>query len=289
MTDEPAVRETFRTVNGLRLQVAEAGPLDGPLVILLHGFPDVWQNWRLQIAPLVAAGFRVLAPNQRGYGKSDKPTSLRAYNLDVLAADVDSLAATEGRMRYHLVGHDWGGIIAWWAAAKYPHRVAKLVACNAPHPGAFSRYLWRHPTQMLKSYYVGAFQLPWLPEMLLSAGGFRRLQTAVAAMARPDAFDETDRAARLAAWAEPGALTGMINYYRAALRRAPTSLSVRVTVPTLIVWGKRDKALEFGSAIESEKLADDVRLVEFAEAGHWVQHEETARVNAEMLTFLRGN
>ena len=136
--------------DGVTLHVIEAGPEDGPLVILLHGFPEFWWGWRYQIAPLVEAGFRVVVPDQRGYNLSDKPQGRRAYDLDILAKDVIGLADAVGRTSFSLVGHDWGGLVAWWTASRYPERVAKLAILNAPHPTIAGAYMRRHPSQMLQ-------------------------------------------------------------------------------------------------------------------------------------------
>ena len=179
----PATVE-HRTVNRLQLECAVAGNPGQPLVILLHGFPDIWQTWRYQIGPLAAAGFRVLAPNQRGYGKSSRPCGIAAYDIDHLAQDVIALADLEGYSTFSLVGHDWGGIVAWWVAAMFPQRVARLAILNAPHPGAFCRYLLRRPTQLLRSWYVAFFQLPWLPEKMLSRNHFEPLIRSMRAEAR---------------------------------------------------------------------------------------------------------
>ena len=275
-----------RHVNGLTLEVAEAGPADGPLVILLHGFPDLWQGWRLQISPLVESGFRVLLPNQRGYGRSDKPAKISGYDLDVLAEDVAALAATEGRSTFRLVGHDWGGIVAWWVAARLPHLVERLVVLNAPHPGAFKKYVLRNPTQLVRSSYVGFFQLPWLPETVLSANNYALLFRSVRAMSRPGIFDESDRRYLVDGWSQQGSLTGMLNYYRAAVRRSTQSMQRRVTQPTLILFGTNDPAEELGLARASEAYCDDSRLVEFNETRHWIQREQCERVNAELLSFF---
>ena len=209
---QPGVR---RRVGGVTLHMIEAGPEDGPLVILLHGFPEFWWGWRYQIAPLVEAGFRVLVPDQRGYNLSDKPQGRRAYDLDILAKDVIGLADAVGRTAFSLVGHDWGGLVAWWTASRYPERVAKLAILNAPHPAIAGTYMRRHPSQMVKSLYVGFFQIPRLPEAVLSADNHRSLKDALLRTSRPGTFSEQDIAGYEQAWSQPGALTAMLNWYRA--------------------------------------------------------------------------
>src|SRR3954447_14356517 len=157
------VEPRFRRIatNRISLNVAEAGPETGPLVILLHGFPEFWYGWRHQIGPLADAGFRVLAPDQRGYDASEKPAPVSAYALDTLANDVAGLIEAKGRPRAAVVGHDWGGIVAWWVAVRRPELLERLAVLNAPHPIAFRRYLRSSPRQLLKSWYAFYFQLPW--------------------------------------------------------------------------------------------------------------------------------
>ena len=279
-------RVTWRRWNGMNLEVAEAGPDEGPLVILLHGFPDLWQGWHFQIVPLVASGYRVLLPNQRGYGESDKPQDIAAYDLDILADDIAALADSERRERFHLVGHDWGGIVACWTAARFPQRVDRLAMLSAPHPAAFRKYVRSHPTQMVKSSYAGLFQLPWLPEAVLSAGDYTLMWQAVQATAANGTFDESDRRYLMKGWTREGSLTAMLNYYRAYARRKAEMLEQRVTVPTLILFGTQDPAEEIGLAHASADYCDNATIVEFSGARHWIQREEAGKVNAELLGFL---
>lgn len=284
--DSLPYEEHLRRVNGVELQTASAGVPGRPLVILLHGFPDLWQGWHLQIPPLVAAGFRVLVPNQRGYGRSEKPEGVAAYDIDRLAEDVVALAESEGCGSFHLVGHDWGGVVAWWTAARFPDRVSRLAILNAPHPGAFRDYALRSPTQLLKSWYVAAFQLPWAPEAILSANGYARLFRSVQATSLPGVFDDSDRRYLVDGWSQPGALTAMLNYYRALARRSPKSMKLRVASPTLVLWGTQDPTEEPGLAEASIKFCDDARLVRLEQVRHWIQREEPAHVNRELVGFL---
>ncbi len=272
--------------NGIMLHAIEAGPEDGPLVILLHGFPEFWWGWRYQIASLTDAGFRVLVPDQRGYNLSDKPEGRRAYDLDTLAKDVVGLADALGRQTFHVVGHDWGGLVAWWTASRYPDRVAKLVAINAPHPSVAGSYMRSHPTQMLRSLYVGFFQVPRLPEIMLSANGYRSLKDALLRTSRRGTFSDEDLAAYEKAWSHPGALTAMLNWYR-ALPLRPGMKDATVQPPTLVIWGSRDRFLEKGLAEASLALckAGDIRWIEGAT--HWVHHEEPEIVNEALVDFLK--
>ena len=282
----PPVEHLQIAVHGQSLYAAAAGPEDGPLVVLLHGFPEISYGWRHQIGPLAAAGLRVVAVDQRGYGHSSKPRGRHAYRLDTLAADVVGVARWFGRKRFALVGHDWGGIVAWHVAAAEDSPVDRLAILNAPRLDGFASYLSRHPLQAVMSSYVAGFQLPVLPELTLRANGFALLQAALEANARPGTFSAEELAVYRTAWAMPGALTTMLNWYR-ALPLAPRGEEARVRAPTLVVWGDRDSALQAGLAEASAAACDDVEVVHVADAGHWIQHEEHERVNELLLSFLQ--
>jgi pimeloyl-ACP methyl ester carboxylesterase len=275
-----------RRINGVDLHVVEAGPEDGPLVVLLHGFPDFWWGWRHQIEPLVEQGFFVVLPDQRGYNLSDKPLGVDAYAVDVLAADVIGLADTYGRFAFRLVGHDWGGIVAWWTAVRFPARVERLVILNAPHPDVWNLVGRRRFRQALRSAYVGFFQFPRLPEALLKAGNFALLRLSLTRTSRPSAFTPADIARYVQAWAQPGALTAMINYYR-ALRNKPIGPPRRVRSATLVIWGTRDMFLEQAVAQASLDLCDRGESLFLNTATHWVQLEEPKTVNAAAIRFFK--
>ncbi|WP_262298516.1 alpha/beta fold hydrolase [Microvirga sesbaniae] len=284
---DPETTGSRHRVGAVTLHAVEAGPEDGPLVILLHGFPEFWWGWRSQIGPLAEAGFRVLAPDQRGYNLSDKPAGRRAYDLDILAGDVVGLADALGRETFSVVGHDWGGLVAWWTASRHPDRVEKLVVLNAPHPSVAGAYMRAHPSQMFRSLYVGFFQIPRLPEAMLSANGHRSLKDALRRTSRPGTFSDEDLARYETAWSRPGALTAMLNWYR-ALPFRPDMKDPAVLPPTLVVWGTGDRFLERGLAEASLALcrSGSVRWIETAT--HWVQHEEPDAVNAALADFLKG-
>lgn len=281
---EPAVTPARHVVNGVTLHAAEAGPESGPLVILLHGFPEFWWGWRHQIPALAEAGLRVCAPDQRGYNLSSKPPGARSYDLDTLAADVIGLADAHKRERVRIVGHDWGGLVAWWVAGRHPERIERLAILNAPHPSVVGSYARRHLSQALKSSYVGFFQLPFLPEAMLGARDYRAMRRALTRSSRPGTFDEADLARYAQTWAEPGALTAMLNWYR-ALRHRP-SAQLRIACETLVLWGRRDEFLERGLALRSLDLCDRGRIVDFPDATHWLHLEEPEQVNAELVGFL---
>jgi len=278
------------TANGINLHVVQDGPSTGRLVILLHGFPEFWYGWRRQIPYLAAAGYRVWAPDQRGYNISDKPEGITAYTLDELAADVIGLMDAAGEEKAFVVGHDWGAAVAWWVAAKYPARVARMVVINVPHGAVLTKHLRRNFTQMRKSWYMFFFQLPWLPESLARLKNWNMLAKSLKDSSRQGTFTNNDLAIYRQAWSQPKANTSMLNWYRAAMQKPPTPPeNRRITAPTLLIWGAQDKFLGRELAQPSIDLCDDGRLVFFEEATHWVQHEEADRVNELIDTFLRGD
>ena len=270
--------------NGLRLHVVQCGPANGPLVVLLHGFPEFWYSWRAQLPALAAAGYRVWAPDQRGYNLSDKPLEIKEYDLPTLAADVIGLLDAAGRRQAFIVGHDWGGMVAWYLAAHYPRRVARATILNVPHPAVVGPSLWRVPDQLLRSWYILFFQLPHLPEWLLGRRNWRWGEQALRRTSRPGTFGAAEMARYKVAWAQPGAATAMVNWYR-ALRR-PAGTWPRIRVPVQVLWGQRDAFLNARLAEISLTQCQDGRLHFFPEATHWVQLEEAAGVNARLLSFM---
>ena len=206
---------SFVEVNGVTLHCASAGPEDGPLVVLLHGFPEFWFAWRDYFAPLAERGFRVVAPDQRGYNLSSKPEGADAYKLDLAAADVFALASALGRERFHVAGHDWGAAVVWTMAGLEPKRLTSATMIQAPHPALWLKAMREDPEQRMKSRYVQILRLPWLSEMGLKLGNFSGLARAFRSSTRPDAFAGETLDAYRAAWRQPGALTGMLNWYRA--------------------------------------------------------------------------
>lgn len=274
--------------NGIHLHVVQDGPPDAPLIILLHGFPECWYGWRQQIPALAAAGLRVWAPDMRGYNLSAKPAGVAAYALDTLAADVVGLIDAAGVQQAVIVGHDWGAAVAWWLAERHPARVAKLVIINAPHPNTLARALRSDFAQLRRSWYFFFFQLPGLPERLLAARNYRALAASLREASAGVTAD--DLAVYRAAWGQPDALTTMVNYYRAILRR-PTlaARGARIRVPTLLIWGARDRYLKRELAQQSIDRCDDGRLVLIDSGSHWVHHEHGAEVSTLIADFVRAN
>lgn len=271
----------------VRLHAVAAGPLDGPVVVLLHGFPEFSYGWRRQIEPLAAAGFRVIVPDQRGYNLSSKPPSVATYALTELVSDVIAIADRLGQQRIFLAGHDWGAAVAWSTALLHPRRIVKLVVLNVPHPSVMRKFLSTHPRQFLRSWYMFFFQLPWLPEALFSAFNFRVGSRALLRSSRPGTFSPEDLAQYRSAWSQPGALTGMINWYRALFRTRAKFPDKTVRVPTRILWGERDDFLLTEMAHESLRYCTSAELFTFANATHWLQHEEPARVSELLIDFFR--
>jgi pimeloyl-ACP methyl ester carboxylesterase len=283
----PPGGESLRlAANGITLHAVAAGPADGPLVILLHGFPEFWYGWRRQIVALAASGLRVVAPDQRGYNLSDKPAEIAAYRLDTLAGDVLGQADALGRERFAVVGHDWGGVVAWHLASRNPERVTRAAILNAPHPATVRRHARAHVSQALKSWYIAYFQLPLLPELGLRAGGFWALRRALRRTSRPGTFTVEDFRHYREAWAQPGTLTAMLNWYRALRLSAASQMPARVRVPMRVIWGDKDAFLDRGLAEASAALCDQAEVFHLATATHWVQHEEPDEVNRLLIAFL---
>jgi len=275
-------------VNGVRLHYVEAG--SGPLVLLLHGFPEFWYAWRHQIPALATAGFHVIAPDLRGYNLSSKPPGVDAYRMEAILGDVIGLMQQAGEERAVVVGHDWGGIIAWHLAIHHPQFVEKLIILNAPHPAAYWRELrsWR---QLLKSWYVFFFQMPGLSEQVLGAGDFDLVSRLLRRQpVHREAFTPEDIRRYKQALARPGALTAALNYYR-ALRHPEyrgRHEDAPVHVPTLLLWGERDAYMSPRLTENLNVWVPNLCVVRFPDVSHWVQNDAPERVNRLMIDFLRG-
>lgn len=272
----------------IRLAVHEAGA--GDPVLLLHGFPELAYSWRHQVSALADAGYRAVAPDLRGYGASDRPRGVEDYAVPLLVADVVGLIDDLGG-RVHLVGHDWGGGIAWATAALHPDRVQSLTIMNAPHPVASAEARRESEAQRAKSWYMLLFQFPGIAEAWFSADDWRQLRAMVFENAAPGTFSEEDVEVFLAAFAEDGALTAALNYYRAnmppaAWLRPPPQLPA-VTVPTMVVWGEADTYLGIELLERSlAKCEGPTRVERLEGVSHWVQQEAPAAVNAHLIDWL---
>ncbi|WP_147804632.1 alpha/beta fold hydrolase [Alkalicoccus halolimnae] len=270
--------------NGITLHTAQAGPEDGPLAILLHGFPEFWYGWRHQIEPLAEAGYRVIVPDQRGYNLSDKPQGVKNYELNQLRDDVTGLIEASGREKAVIFGHDWGGVVAWYLAATKPEFVKKLLIVNVPYLGAARKALLRYPPQLLKSSYMLFFQIPRLPEKIFRTNDFEEMKKGIAASGREGAFTEEDMEHYKEAWSQEGALTAMLNWYR-ALRYARVS-EAKIKVPVRIIWGIGDSFLHPETAKASIDFCENGELIFVGQATHWVNHEQPAIVNQLIHEFV---
>lgn len=287
MGSEQDLREFAVPAGSVRLHVLASGPEDGPVVVLLHGFPELAWAWRALIPPLAAAGMRVVAPDQRGYGASDKPAGVDSYRLDALAGDVIALVQACGASRVRLVGHDWGGAVAWHLATQHPEIMERMAILNAPHPALWREAMSSDPEQRKRSRYVQMLRLSWLPELLIRLGGYRALDQALASVRRPLDADTMRR--YRAAWRQPGALTGMINWYRALFRQplaAPPAQSI--AVPALLIWGDQDPFAAPGPLQRSAGLLANGSVERWPDATHWILHDEPERLAETLVRFFQG-
>jgi len=276
---------------GIELDVQLAGPEDAPAVILLHGFPESHRTWR-DIVPDLARDHRVVAPDQRGYARSSKPPRVEDYGPDRIVADLLALADALGIGRFTLVGHDWGGAVAWMAALAHPDRIGRLVIVNAPHPLVFQRSLFDDPAQRAASQYITRFRDTGLDKGLVGAGLERFFATSFAQHVT-SAIAGADKAAYLDEWGQPGTMTAMLNWYRASqiIVPAPDENPSRpafldaafppVTQPTLVVWGTQDKALLPVQLEGLDALVPDL-TIERVDAGHFVPWQNPDAVIAAM-------
>ena len=273
--------------NGVKLHIVQAGPQSGVPVILLHGFPEFWYGWRKQIPALAAEGCRVIIPDQRGYNLSDKPKGVKSYDVFTLVEDIVGLIDALGYEKVNLVGHDWGGIVGWTLAYKYPERLNKLCIMNVPHPNVMWRFLTRDLEQIRRSWYVLLFQLPWIPEAGMKRDNWRGAERALRGSGKIHTFTNEDIEKYKEAWSQPDAMTSMINWYRASVRN-PSWISgeMRIKVPTLMMWGMKDFAQTHRMARPSMDYVDEGNLILFPEATHWVQHDAAEEVNHYLIDFI---
>ncbi|WP_435179010.1 alpha/beta fold hydrolase [Halorussus sp. AFM4] len=291
-------RHEQAVVDDLRLHYVAAGDEDDPLVVLLHGFPEFWYSWRHQLPALADAGFRAVAVDMRGYNRSEKPRGLDSYRTDELVGDVAGLVEHFGRERSHVVGHDWGGLVAWETALRRPELVDRLAVLNAPHPAAYRRELGRNPEQWRRSWYVLWFQVPALPEAFLGARDAAGVGRLLRESAAPGTFSDADVRRYRAAASRPGALASALNYYRAAfreslgdeLRRAlgRRDRTDRVRAPTLLVWGERDPALGVELTEGLDRWVPDLRVERLPDATHWVQNDRPDEVSDLLVDHFEG-
>jgi len=274
-------------VGEVRLNCVEAG--SGPLVILLHGFPEFWWSWRYQIPALAAAGFHVVAPDMRGYNLSDKPKGVQNYYVNHLTTDVAGLIKAMGEEKAVVVGHDWGAGIAWAFAMSYPKMLDKLIILNGPHPAKMMQGL-RKPSQLRKSWYMFFFQLPTLPEYRFAAKNYRMIRGAFRVDLGRNVLSDADLDRYVEAISQPDALESAINYYRAAFRAGLMGKLKnwpKIDKPVMVIWGERDRYLGNDLADPGRDVVPNLRLEKLPESSHWVQVDGRGRVNELILDFLK--
>jgi pimeloyl-ACP methyl ester carboxylesterase len=283
------IQETWQhrdiITNGIRMHYVTQG--EGPLIVLLHGFPEFWYSWRYQIPFLAKHGYTVVAPDLRGYNDTDKPR--RGYDVPTLLRDIVGLIRGLGQEKAIIVGHDWGGALAWAFALRYPAMTERLIVMNAPHPGAMLREI-RTLKQLRKSWYIFFFQIPWLPEYVLLRNHANEIGRGLRGSAvQKSVFPREETAKYQEAMSKPGAMTAALNYYRQVFRRLPRSswgTEFQVSVPTLLIWGEQDIALGIELTTGLEQWVDDIEIKRIPDSGHWVQQEQPDKVNDYMLEFL---
>lgn len=315
------IRHSYADVNGIRLHYASAGAAAGAskLIIFLHGFPEFWYAWREQLVEF-GRDYFVVAPDMRGYNLSSKPAEVEQYEISQLVGDVRALIAHLGAKSCVLVGHDWGGVVAWAAAIACPEVVEKVVIINAPHPGIFRRELAQNPAQQQASQYMRVLRT-LEAEAMMSANNFELMQKGILGDGlRQGYFTEADRQAYVEAWSQPGALTAGLNYYRAAKLGPPAEAwakeglpaakaglqagqvgapsgagnqasrmnlpSLDVKPPTLVIWGEKDPYLLTGNLNGLDNYVRSLQVERVPDGTHWVVHEKPALVNSLIRNFL---
>jgi epoxide hydrolase 4 len=303
--EKPKLKHEYAEVNGVRLHYVTAGK--GPLIVFLHGFPEFWYEWKDQL-PEFGKNHRAVAPDMRGYNLSEKPEGVDHYQMKDLVEDVRALAEHLGYKKFILVGHDWGGGVAWSFAIAHPEYIEKLVIVNCPHPAILARELAGNPAQQKASLYMLLFRSAQA-EPVLSANNYAALVDAVLGDGlKSGVFTEADKQAYIEAWSQPGALTGGLNYYRAANLGPPVPVkegetpvpsatpgtafgldaaSLIVKVPTLVIWGEKDTALLTGNLDGMDKFVPDLTIKRIPDGSHWVIHEKPALVNGYIREFIR--
>jgi pimeloyl-ACP methyl ester carboxylesterase len=291
-------KHDYAEVNGVRLHYASLGK--GKLIMFVHGFPEFWYEYKNQLADF-GKDFLAVAPDMRGYNLSSKPTDVEQYQVKYLIEDLRALAEHLGHKKFTLVGHDWGGAVAWAFAIAHPEYLDQLVIINAPHPGVFQRELRQNPDQQKASQYMLMFRSPQA-EQILSANNYSTLVSVVMGEGlKQGHFNEEDKKAYIEAWSQPGALTGGLNYYRAARVGPPTEggdkeianfagvlPSLVVKVPTLVIWGEKDTALLTGNLVGLDQYVPKLTIKRIPDGTHWVIHEKPQLINSYIREFIKG-
>lgn len=275
-------------VNGLNLHVIDQGNADLPIIIFLHGFPEFWYSWRKQVPFFLKHGYRVVVPDQRGYNLSEKPKKVRDYAVENLVKDILELIREISRDKIYLVAHDWGAAVAWRIASQNPELLIKMVIINLPHPSVMRETLKKNPVQMMKSWYIAFFQLPFIPETFLQFANFKLLEMTLLKTSSKGTFTKEDITEYKRAWQNRGTVTSMLNWYRAIKYRTKSSIkSPVISIPTLIIWGEKDAALDKSMAKKSLKYCSDGKLISLPDATHWAHQDKSELVNQKILEHFR--
>jgi epoxide hydrolase 4 len=287
--ESKAITHEYASVNNIKLHYAKAGN-GKKLIIFLHGFPEFWYEYKNQLLEFSKNNeYTIIAPDMRGYNLSSKPDSLKEYQVKYMVEDLRLLSEKLGFRTFSLVAHDWGGAIAWWFAIVHPRYLDKLIIINAPHPAIFRRELAQNTEQQKASAYMTFLYSPQA-EQVLSANNYEKLgEILFGHDLKSMNFTEADRQEYLKAWSQPGALTGALNYYRAAyfLGSGMDTSSYRVNVPTLVIWGEKDKYLMTSNLIGLEKYVPVLTISKFPEGSHWIIHEQPQMINKRIKEFIR--
>jgi pimeloyl-ACP methyl ester carboxylesterase len=278
--------ETITLNNQIKLHVVTAGPEDGELMILLHGFPENWLAWKAQIPLFAGLGYHVVVPDMRGYNLSEKPQGIENYTLDKLTDDVKNLIEHFGRKNCILMAHDWGAAVAWRFAMDYPEMVTKLVILNGPHPATMLKVIKTSWKQRLMSWYIFFFQLPYLPELMFTLNAKGMLNNM---FKKIPGFEDSDLKYYESAWLQPRAMTSMMNYYRAIrYARGDKARSKVIQTPTLVIWGDADEALSVDMATSlGEKWVPNVKLEILPGISHWLTHQAPIAIEDLVPHFFK--
>jgi epoxide hydrolase 4 len=279
------VQSTTLPINGLSMHVLHAGKPSNPVIMFLHGFPEAGISWEWHLEYFAQKGFHAIAPDQRGYGRTDKPKGIDQYRIHLLVEDIRQLIVHFSTVPITLVGHDWGGCVAWHLAMQHPELLRQLVIINMPHPSVMQETLLHSSDQKKRSSYIAFFQLPLLPEWLSTLGNHFFLRRMMRTTARPQTFSQRQWVQYLFNWQQKGALRAMINWYRAY--HFTQEQPKEITTPTLILWGKKDAFLQWQMAEKSLALCTNGQLKFWEDATHWLYHEYKTEVAEAIEQFMQ--
>lgn len=265
------------------LSVITAGPADGSPVLILHGFPERAESWKRQIELLSSKGYFVVAPNLRGYGDSDHPDGIKNYSLEKIGNDVIQLMDHFKIKKSYLMGHDWGCMVGWYLLSFFEDRFEKAILMNSPHWKVFRKNLLSNPKQVLKSWYILAIQMPFIPEMLIGLNGYKDFAATVAKSSIRAPYPKDELAALVNEWKEKKSMSSMLNWYRAA-KYAPRGGKKEIQTPVTLIWGERDPFVSKKMGAESLEFCKNGEFVVFKGAGHWPHHECKDELNSLILS-----